>query len=72
MSSTKNKTEIPPRFTLKLIGGNGNAFAIMGAFQREARRNGWTKEQIQKALDDMKSGDYDDLLYTVMKYTDVE
>jgi hypothetical protein len=29
-----------------LVGVNGNAFAIMGYFQKEAKKQGWTVDQI--------------------------
>ena len=35
---------------LQLIGLNGNAFALMGAFQQAARRQGTPKEEIKKVL----------------------
>lgn len=56
---------------LQLVGQDGNAFVIMGLAQSAARKAGWTKEQIQEYLDEAKSGDYDHLLQTTMKYFDV-
>ena len=57
------------KFTLALVGEDGNAFAIMGRFKREARRNGWTQEEIKEVFDECRSGDYDHLLQTIMEYT---
>ena len=51
-----------------LVGVNGNAYAIMGHFQKEARRNKWTQEEINLVLDEAKSGDYNHLLATIMDY----
>ena len=34
----------PMRVTMNLVGLDGNAFALMGAFQKNARRQGWTQE----------------------------
>lgn len=65
MSKLVNKT-VPTT----LVGVNGNAFAIMGHFQREARRAGWTKEEIDLVLTEAKSSDYDHLLSTIMEYCD--
>jgi len=56
---------------VKLIGQDGNAFNIMGLCQRAARKAGWTKEQIETVMAEMKTGDYDHLLATAMKYFDV-
>ena len=51
---------------LELVGLDGNAFAVMGAFQRAARRQGWTPEEIKSVIDECMSGDYDNLLATIM------
>lgn len=55
---------------LKLVGLNGNAFALMGAFQRAAKDQGWTKEEISKVIDECTKGDYDHLLCTLMENTE--
>ena len=54
---------------LKLVGLNGNAFSLMGAFQRAARKQGRTAAEIKAVLDDCMSGDYDHLLQTLVKNT---
>jgi hypothetical protein len=51
---------------LQLVGLNGNAFSVLGAFSGAARRQGWTKEEIKKVTEDAMSGDYNHLLYTIM------
>lgn len=53
-----------------LVWVNGNAFAIMGHFQREARRAGWTAEEIREVLDDAKSSDYSHLISTIDAWFD--
>ena len=55
---------------LELVGLDGNAFSLMGAFQRQARREGWTQEEISIVLDDCKSGDYNNLLCVLSTYCD--
>lgn len=50
---------------LKLVGVDGNAFAIMGAFQQQAKREGWTDDEIKAVLDDAKSADYSHLVSTI-------
>ena len=54
---------------LDLVGINGNAFAIMGAFQTAAKRQGWDKAEIEVVLDEAMSGDYDHLLQTLITHT---
>jgi hypothetical protein len=53
---------------LTLVGLNGNAFNLMGAFQRQARKEGWSTEEIKQVLDKCMSGDYDELLCTLMDH----
>ena len=57
---------------LDLVGVNGNAFAIMGAFQRQARREGWTPEEIQLVLDEAKTDDYDHLVAVISDHCELE
>lgn len=57
---------------VKLLGRDGNAFMILGACRRAAYSAGWDKDQVDAVLDEMKSGDYNHLLMTAMKYFDVE
>lgn len=45
-----------------LIGIDGNAYAVMGYVDKSMRREGKTKEEREKYLEDAKSGDYDHLL----------
>jgi hypothetical protein len=61
-----------PQVTVSLIGGNGNAFAILGACQKAAKRAGLTVEQIKEFRDDATSGDYNKLLSTCIRYFNVE
>ncbi len=60
--------KIEKTVNLELVGVNGNAFAVMGLFSRQARREGWTHEEIDLVLEEAKSGDYDHLLSTIMTY----
>lgn len=60
------------KVTLKLVGLNGNAFVLMGAFQQQARKEKWTKEEIDEVLQECMSGDYDHLLATLMNHTQEE
>lgn len=61
-------TVIDKKVSLELVGLDGNAFSIMGAFQKQARREGWTKEEIDAVLNECMSGDYNHLLVTIMNH----
>ena len=53
-----------------LVGVDGNAFAIMAHFKRNARRAGWEKEDIDFVIKESQSGDYDNVIATISKFTD--
>ncbi len=55
---------------MQLDGLDGNAFALMGAFSRNASRQGWTSDEIDTVLTECRSGDYDHLLCTLMDNID--
>lgn len=67
MTNKLNKT-----VKMQLVGLDGNAFGLMGAFRKEARHQGWTQEEIQVVIDECMSGDYNHLLNTLMEYTTEE
>jgi len=52
---------------MKLVGLDGNAFSIMGAFRKNAIKQGWTIEQVNAVLDEAMMGDYNHLLQTIIK-----
>ncbi len=60
MAKIVNKT-----VNLTLVGLNGNAFALMGAFQERAKEEGWTKEEIDKVLNAAMEGNYEHLIRTL-------
>jgi len=51
---------------------DGNAFAILGGFNRAARAQGWTQPQVKKVLDEATSKDYDHLLTTIANHVEDE
>jgi hypothetical protein len=59
------KKVIEKTVNLNLIGVNGNAFMIMGVFRKQAKREGWSQEEIELVLTEAKSGDYNHLLATI-------
>ena len=60
--------QVDKKVKLQLVGLDGNAFSLMGAFQQQARKEKWTQEEINAVLDDCKSSDYDHLLCVLMDH----
>jgi hypothetical protein len=56
------------KIKLNLIGLDGNAFSLMGAFQHQALKEGWSLLEINKVLDEAKSKDYNHLVVTLDSY----
>lgn len=61
---------VDKKVKLELVGRDGNAFSLMGAFSRAARKQGWAKEEIDLVLKECQSGDYDNLLCVLMDHTE--
>jgi hypothetical protein len=56
------------KIKLKLVGIDGNAFSIMGAFANQARKEKWTKAEIDSVLEECMKDSYDHLLCVVMAH----
>jgi len=56
---------------LKLTGEDGNAYAILGAARRAAKKANWPDEQWKTVEGQAMSGDYDNLLQTMMQHFEV-
>lgn len=54
---------------LTLVGIDGNAFSLMGAFKTAARKQGWTADEISDVIFKCMAGDYNNLLCTLMDNT---
>lgn len=65
----KKKNDKPP---IKLVGTDGNAFAVIGLCRRAAKDAGWSGEQISEFINVATSGDYNHLLATAIEYFDVK
>lgn len=65
----KTQNKVLPK--VKLVGTDGNAFAVIGACKRAADKAGWSKEEWETVRDEMMSGDYDHLLGVAMTRFDV-
>lgn len=66
MEQTVNK-----KVNLELVGMDGNAFNLLGAFDAQARREGWTEDEITAVVNEATSGDYDHLLATLVLHSNV-
>ena len=53
---------------VKLVGEDGNAFAILGRCARAARAAGWSNERLREFQQEATSGDYNHLLRAVMEH----
>jgi hypothetical protein len=58
--------------TVKLIGSDGNAFSIIGACSKAARKAGWNSQQVKEFQTKAMSGDYNALLRTVSENFEIE
>jgi hypothetical protein len=66
----KKETPEVEKPVVRLVGTDGNAFAIMGKVARALRQAG-KPELVKLYMDEATSGDYDHLLRVTMKYVDV-
>jgi len=57
---------------VELLGRNGNAFSILGACSKAAKKAGIPEAEVKAILDEMMARDYDHLLATAQKYFEVE
>ncbi len=61
-----------PHVHVKMVGEDGNAFAIMGRVTVAMRRGGVDQNGIKEYRDQSTSGDYDHLLQTVFEWVTVD
>lgn len=47
----------------------GNAYALLGAFRKAARRQGYPQADIDRVIDAARSGDYGHLVDVLMRNT---
>ena len=60
-----------PNIEVELLGHDGNAFAILGKVNRELKKNKVDDSEIQEFRAQAMSGDYNNLLATVMDWVTV-
>ncbi len=56
---------------LQLTGIDGNAFMILGTARRALLKAGYSQADVDRYMEEAKSGDYDHLLQVTMKWFDV-
>ena len=61
-----------PEISIKLVGEDGNAFAILGKCRAIMRAHGLSPEEIDAFFAEASAGDYDHLLATAMRWFDIE
>lgn len=64
------KTIIDKKVSLNLVGLDSNAFSLMGAFRRAARKQGWSQEETDAVIAECQTGDYNHLLQTLIAHTE--
>jgi hypothetical protein len=69
MSMEDRTAEAKPR--VRLTGVDGNAFMIIGACHKAAKRAGWDAKRWDGVRAEMTGGDYDHLLATAQKHFEV-
>ena len=68
----KMSTEVKyPEIEVQLTGQDGNAFAIIGKVSKAFRKEGVSKEEIDKFQAEATSGDYNNVLQTCMKWVEI-
>ena len=57
-----------PEVKVRLVGEDGNAYAIMGRVAMALKRAGVEKVELAKYMEESMSGDYNNLLRTAMRW----
>lgn len=53
-----------------LVGQDGNPIALISAWTRAARRQGWSDEDIDAVRSEALSSDYDHVIQTIMEHSE--
>jgi hypothetical protein len=60
-----------PNVEVKLVGEDGNAFFMIGRTIAALRKGGATTEQVNEFQTEAMSGDYDNVIQTIMRWVEV-
>lgn len=55
---------------MRLQGLDGNAFSLMGAFSKNAKKQGWSQKEIDEVIAQCMSADYDNLIRVLCQNTE--
>lgn len=58
------------KVVLQLVGLDGNAFNLLGHFQRAAREQGWLRSDIEAIVEEATKADYGHLLRVLIEHTE--
>lgn len=61
-----------PEIHVRLVGEDGNAFAILGRVRKALQRGGVSRDEIEAFHTEATSGDYTKLLATVMQWVSTD
>lgn len=61
-----------PNIRVELVGRDGNAFFIIARTTKALRRGGVSEKEIAQFKEEATSGDYDNLLQTVMRWVSAQ
>ena len=61
-----------PSAKVRLVGEDGNAFAILGRTRRSLQHAGASDTDVAAFISEATTGDYDHLLATVLRWVEVE
>jgi hypothetical protein len=61
-----------PDIHVRLVGEDGNAFAILGRVQRALRRGKVTDQDVKAFMREATAGDYNHLLATCMRWVNCD
>ena len=61
-----------PEINVELAGQDGNAFSILGRVTKAMRSAGLSDEEIAQFHNEATSGDYDNLLVTVVEWVNTD
>ena len=59
---------VDKKVRLTLVGLDGNAFVLLGAFQHQAELEGWSEDETDKVVGEATSGDYNHLVATISSH----
>lgn len=68
----KTLTPRYPHARVRLVGEDGNAFAILGRTKRALQSAGASGEDVAEFMREATAGNYDQLLATVMRWVEAE